>query len=350
MKHIFFIHSHITEFITSSIMEFKEIPKESCIVFLDRNHNLSYDLGTTYSIPFTTSTQNTTDDFSFKLLFYRNRALLAEVDSWIDRITGKEEFFYYIPNTSYKFSQLVSTHPRCRGYYLIEEGIGSYMTYEHNLTTYYPQKNLLYNNLLYLLKRLNFRGRLHDKVSLFNCLHPNYRGAFCYSRECFENFPNQTVLSLQYNSFSRDANETPTHIIVFDFYYENFKLSFDAFIRSHERLLERLMEQGVKKVGYKLHPKQYTHSRSKEALETLFDRYKTRMELVEIGREVSLEKIGINGDKVFYLAFSSVGIYASLFGNKVFSIYSWIEHEDPRTRNVIDGLPLIFSETVEQLE
>jgi hypothetical protein len=122
MKHLFFVHSPLTFLLACSVIEHLKLKKEDVII-----------LTIAYKVPI--------DEFKVYPIFYTESAWYKKIfspnypkkyDSYIEKITQNSLFTAYIAWMSY-YNKVLITHPNCKEFHFIEEGVSTYQTH-HELS------------------------------------------------------------------------------------------------------------------------------------------------------------------------------------------------------------------------
>lgn len=126
MMHIFWVHSSITYLMAMAVIEKENLCSSKVIVLLDRNYNPSsvlpdvvYKRVEDISNLFSPITLNKLINLS------ENKATFD--DFILDFILGNS-YIAYIPQVMDPKFQMLITHPNCRQYHFIEEGLANYKT------------------------------------------------------------------------------------------------------------------------------------------------------------------------------------------------------------------------------
>jgi hypothetical protein len=337
MKHIFLIHSHITREVAWAIIRRERITPNDVVFLLDRKFETSED-------GIRVAPLDLPDEY---FLIYKNPLRgwrhLRQIRQFIDDLSPAE-FVCYFPHTYSEFANLAVSHPRCRGYSLMEEGLWSYFSVD-KMNDVVPPVILGWKQRL--LSRVFYLGRFKDR---FFC-KDDYLSVYCTSEKAFPGFAKKVVVDLAFPGVGDEVIPPPgsRKVIVLDSVVETRVVSEHDFMAGFDQLLEKLTERlGESEIVYlKRHPYQYVTPEFSDRLIAYLRKKIPAHEVQELAGEVSLEKMALTGGAEFYLNVSSVSIYASRLGSKVYSYARSIGRSSPEFMRRLERLPQVFHESVE---
>lgn len=338
MKHIFLIHSHITREVAWAIIRRERVAPGDVVFLLDRKFESSED--GIRVVPLDLPDQY--------FLIYKNPLRgwyhLLRIRQFIDGLSPGE-FCCYFPHTYSEFANLAVSHPRCRGYSLMEEGLWSYFPVERMNGVVQPA---ILGWKQRLLSRVFYLGRFKDR---YFC-KDDYLSVYCTSEKAFPGFARKIVVELGFSETGDPVIKqpgSPRKVIALDSVVETRVVSEIDFMAGFDQLVGKLAERlGEGEIVYlKRHPYQYVKP---EFSDRLIDYLKQKIpahEVSELAGEVSLEKMALSGEVEFYLNVSSVSIYANRLGSKVYSYARSIGRRNPEFMRRLEQLPQVFHESVE---
>lgn len=336
MKHLFFVHSHITFLIAVSIVQEKCISHDDCVFLGGRSFDPKNSRYPVIQFPFS-------DDF---FLIYKNIfkgfCFIKIFDRFIEGLC-QGDFIFYCPHTYFMFSPLVDTHHLNKGYCLIEEGLTSYTSIKE-MSQIAPEVRLSENQKL--LSKLIYRSRYSNRVFFrTDCLM-----AYCTDIKAFPDQPRKELVNIkscQVVESEEFAKEIDT-LLVFDSSVETKAVTADNFIDGFYYVIKHLSHQNFagKKIHFKLHPYQYVERWFVDRFVKYLREQLPRSSIVELPPEVSVESIAIFGNADIYLGISSLAVYASRHGNRVYSFAKRIGECDPRYFLKLKQQPQIFYDSV----
>lgn len=290
MKHIFWVHSHITFLVSDLVIKHLNI----------QPNDLIFITGRSYKIP------EKSKEYLYSLIIDLNRLDEPEL------INFKEKFELYIPQTRLEGIKTILKIDNCIKYNIIEEGLLAYSYYE------LPPKILYYKILTYLGKKKRMRK--------LDYIHPKFKKAYCINKKAFKGLVyNKVVLSLNLKN-DRNINNhyfnEKCNVIVFDGLVSYHDVTLTEILELLKIIIGFIRKTNTKKVFYKFHPVQVLEKNKKEVLEIKNIFLETLdIEFIELPQQVILEELIFKNNKVNIFNFvSSVGFYANLAGNKVYSV------------------------------
>lgn len=325
MKHLFLVHSHITDLVATQLVKEQGLSIIDVIFLLARNHQTKFP--NSLEFPYT---HYPIDSFKVNLLFWKSRSKVAELDSWIDSICNGQDFIFYTPQSGMNIFYLISSHPKCNGFAYIEEGLGSYKYFEQIKN---KKKESWLRNLLY---DLNFKKRAPSVKHFFDLNHPKYLGCYAIGKEAFPDLKNKIVLQLPFEQ--KDATSNYENVIVLGPYIEYGEVPQAAFLAAYQETIEWLIDKGIQSAHIKHHPAQ-DKLQSIEPINKINQRFLNQIKITTIEKNVVLENIALNTNANFYLVLGSIGIYADITGNKVYSFAHKIVAKDPTFQDYLDVVP-----------
>lgn len=338
MKHIFLIHSHITREVAWAIIRHERIATSDVVFVLDRKF-VTHEAGVRV-VPL-----DLPDEY---FLIYKNPLRgwhhLQRIRGFIDDLSGGE-FRCYFPHTYSEFASLASSHPLCRGYSLMEEGLWSYFPVE-KMNEVVPPTILGWKQRL--LSHVFYMGRFKDR---YFC-KDDYLSVYCTSEKAFPGFARKIVVDLAFPSSREDvphSQGSTRKVIVLDSVVETRVVTEHDFMLGFDQLLDKMTGRlGEGEIVYlKRHPYQYVKPEFSDRLIAYLKKKIADHEVQELAGDVSLEKMALTDQVEFYLNVSSVSIYAGRLGSKVYSYARSIGCSSPEFMRRVEGLPEIFHESVE---
>ena len=290
MKHVFWIHSHITYIISKETVRFLELQDKEVLFLLFRNYKLPERRFNYQRIP-TSHKLNKEELIDFKIHW---KKILHT------------EFIAYVPQTSEKRLYELVNFEHCKGFNYIEEGLLSYKEYTPSIKT----------KIHSVMTALTLRQRMR----IIEYTHPKFQTAYCLHKNAFPKCHNKVVLDVQ---FSNESVPTMTNILVFDAIVSYGMTSLDTFNSLIKTvIIPHMKRHDIKDVYYKFHPQQL-ESKNKEELigiNRLFEQH-PEIKFSEIPPELMLENVFFTTDDlVVYTFLSSLGMYAKLSDHEVFSV------------------------------
>lgn len=316
IKHVFVVHSNITEIVMFLTIKKLGLRREDILVFTTRGYMLNTDYAQL--------------EYGSEKIEGGVRRTFFPVVKRVREITRsiKTPFYIYLPQSYMIEYALLIAQRRCLGYYYIEEGLAAYLQSKFVVQT--GGKSYLfwvYRLLSPWVRYFDFRGLIH-KACHFNITHPRYRGSFALGEKAFYFDPKREYLPIaEVANFPMKTQKEENFdcVVVFDacVIYRLISMS-DGQKLLKEVIFPFLQQKGYKSIAYKLHPEHYANKEiGKEESDLIRSAFSEYIPLAkELDRNFSLETYYAHHPEsdivVFY---SSVGYYASLFGASVYSLH-----------------------------
>src|SRR5215217_871201 len=126
MKHLFYIHSHITFLASIKSINFLKLDYTDCVFIIHRGKIDDYKFSKVKMVEFIYNHHNI-ETYTISKKFWKNWKKLDKLDEFINIAISNNYFTFYTPHTYASFLALIVTHKKCKGYNIIEEGLGSYL-------------------------------------------------------------------------------------------------------------------------------------------------------------------------------------------------------------------------------
>lgn len=122
MKHVFYIHSHLTFYCSQNVQKHLAIGPEEVRYILARNYSNAF-----HSDIKAVDFSELQDKYNTIMNPKELKENLKIVDNKIEHLTDDLNYVLYTSTLSHPLKQIVATHPNCKSVEIIEEGISSYM-------------------------------------------------------------------------------------------------------------------------------------------------------------------------------------------------------------------------------
>lgn len=336
MLHFFIVHSSLTNAIARKVVEKEQLPLDKVCFVLSRSYVLPDDKYQSVKLPFT---HYPVEYFPVQIAFWKNWSKIKEFDQFIDRICEQQPFYWYADHSYNTQFYLTTSHPQCKGYYFIEEGVSAY---------YRPEKWAVKkstNPFRGLLYWLNFGKRNKANRHFFDLNAGNYLGCFGVTQESFGAMPNKKIMGIPF--LTRTFEEEYPCILIHDAMYEELKP--EVYLKWVRMMTLHALSLGFKRITQKYHPGQRSETIQiiqEEVLKLIGD----KATLITLDSTISLEEIAFSQKPTMYLVMSSVGIYAHIAGAKIISLIKVFCADLPEMEERMDGLfPDFYSNNIEYL-
>lgn len=288
VKHIFYIHSHITYAVSLGVLDHLNIEKKDvAFIYPKRYYSEKLEEYNNISIP---------AEFESYCENYKNPIhtinQIKKLYIWLEQ-NKIYKFHIYIPQKQIPTVKLLISQKYCEGYSFIEEGLAAY-----NRELFRPQSHDFKSkikSILYPWNRIG-NGYLFDD---------RYSRIYCTKETAFWDLPRKTVISPRFDCLPRADIDIPenSHIFALSPLAPLNKYLASAYVAT---LIEELNKVNNQRIFYKLHPDQY---RNEE--ETLFEEIFSKFNSVKLSESFCIEAL-CNSDKEInlHLFASSIAIYA----------------------------------------
>lgn len=330
MKHIFAIYSHLTFYVTKQIIIEEKIPNNECIIILVSNYKLLPQYSDDYPncIQLSYGGYVKQGRYFAGINVFQTIQNIRKFDAMINDYLDGDNFISYIGHCRSDIENLLVTNKKCHGYYIIEEGSGSYGL--KNIQTFHGLKKIAHKLFLkpifprlFCIKELNFYTK-----------NPKFKGFYATSEKSFPIF-NQEKKIIHIPFDYVNLGYTPDAVISIDplFLFTNMKSTKVIY----EQLSKYIARKNYRTIAYKFHQMFAVRPEMKEEYMKLIHTY-FGDGLIELDNNNVLENI-LNTYKCdFYSAGSSVSIYGTLAGAKCYSFIPLLQkhckmEENPVLKN-----------------
>jgi hypothetical protein len=262
-----------------------------------------------------------------------------EIRDFLDYITdlaGGKPFDCFIHHSSNAFSQLLTSHPLCRRYFYIEEGITAILGRQFGRPAARPFKRLLssFRNTLF------FGGQVDKYGPFFNTAHPKYGGACAFSSCAFRSMPHR--IALPAHELGSTVPVSAAVVVFLDSQYIIGNCPAEDYIRAMAESLRTLISS-TGRVAVKFHPLERDEARRQRILETI--RSLPHVEEVTvlppdfIGERMEQRP----GTKVL-VGTSSLGFYTGERGFETYTFAMRLAAASPKFSAIMSQFPKEFQE------
>ena len=234
-------------------------------------------------------------------------------------------FHAYFANTRMHSFPFLTTHPKCAGFSVLEEGIAAYLLGCQPLSTPFHEDSDLYYKLSFRLKALlSFGPRYWKRTSFYES---GYENLFCFSDRAFAPHPRRVVFDLHQTihellhfdpSFGEDLPELEPDAIIF---------IFDGRNPNDSEFFERFVEFAADLVahGRPIYFRRHINHYHIYKFSTFIYRLRQRLPnlcIKEIDRNIPIEVIGYWYPHItFIFDRSSAGLYLHLLGASAYRMH-----------------------------
>lgn len=312
LKYFFCISSNLAYSICDLLIQLDGLPISDCVFLTTRNYQLPPKTPSYHAVE---TGLNASKNSGRLFAGWRVRKTISNIrqfDQLVNECTKGDDYFFYTQVCCNDICSVCVTNPRCKGYYIIEDGSASYR--KDDIVTFQGWKAIFYRLVLKPL----FPRIYTLKGKMVEVDHPKFKGCIATNQLCFPNHQDKLrVIGMPFHPEPLDI--ALQALISLDPYYLWLT---DVQVQS---VLEKLGTYITKKnylhVAYKPHPYLLTEENHERYIfyKQCMHRY-IKADLIELGAQVSLENtLMAHKDCDFYTAVSSVAIYAKAMGIKCYT-------------------------------
>ncbi len=291
--------------------------------------------GATTSLPVLPESDELVNSMKFiKALGARKKVRLFE--KRISEIVEGRLFDCFIHHSSAAFPQVLATHPLCRKYYYLEEGITAMVGGRFGR----PKKRKI-RALLWRIRSLVFFGGKIDKCrQFFDTGDRKYGGAYALSSSAFPGFP----LRIQLPFLELESTvPVPADVVIFvDSQYLIGNCTVDQYLAALKAALERILERSST-VAIKFHPAEKDTQRRQRFMSEI-SALKQVSGIDELPAEFIGERMAAGGTAKVLIGTTSLGFYLGERGFEVHTFAPRIAAVSPKFAEVMKEFPSQFME------
>lgn len=309
MKHIFGISSHLAFYLCQRVIEQDSLDVKDCIFFTIDSYSLPTEHIDYYAhVDITKVLSRTTGRIFVGWRFWKTAENIARIDKMIEQYVDGDEYIWYTQICFNDLCSVMVTNPKCAGYYVLEDGSGSYIP--EDPPTFQGWRAIVYHCLLKPLYPRIYILKNH----LVEINHPKFKGCIASNDACFP----------LYKRYVR--------IVGMPFRPEPLQIGPDAVISIDPLfrwgVTDNQAQQLIKQLANYVNARHYSHIVYKHHPAILSPLQKERYfmyntwvcqyfegEIEELNAQVSLENtLMAHPSADFYTAVSTVAIYAHAMG------------------------------------
>lgn len=333
MKHVFGISSHLGFYLCQRLIEQDSLKADECLFFTLCGYTLPAVFTDKYPTLVTTYNTSPTQGRIFAgWRLKRTKENISKVDQLLSQKIGTEDFIWYTQNCSNDICSVFVTNKQCKGYYVIEDGSGSYLT--ENPPIFRGWRSLIYR---YILKP--FFPRIYSLKNHFvEIEHPKFKGCIASNENCFPLY--KSYLRVVGMPFHPEPLKTPPDALISIDPLFRWGVSDEHAQQIILQLAEFVNAQKYRHIAYKHHPALLSPLQSERYKKyNLWIRQYIKGDIEELQAQVSLENTLMAHPLAdFYTAVSTTVIYAHAMGVKCYSycplIRVYVAKEVPLIENL----------------
>jgi hypothetical protein len=336
MKHLFYVHSHITFLVSKQYIFDKNIDPGDCIFITTRSYSIPPKYAPTFTrvIEYPEILTSGNRRIFQGIHFLQTRRNRKELGNIINTHLKGDTFCFYIPNTQANdFVNVVVTMKKCVQYYLIEEGTATYVN-----SNVLPKFQSGFTNILYQFGLRLFLKRYYVlRDNMYSTSYYKYVGTISCSKMCFPNFTGSHFI-INTPFYKENLRIIPDVILSIDPLFLHLNNHTAEFVY---KKLASIIPPDVQLIAYKFHPEFYKQTE----IQKLYERFLKQVftcQLLELPQNTIIENILYTYHCDFYSDFSSIGIYGSQMNCKCYSYANIIKGQSESYDRIVDGLPEII--------
>lgn len=326
MKHIFTVWGHLTFYIAKKIIEVDHLNPNDCFLLLGRNYSIQtqYQAMFPNQIPFKYRVEGESQ-FSHRIFaginFIKTNQNIRVFDEQIDTIVKNDTYIYYSSNLCNDYGNLIVSNKKCQGYYITEDGLGSYRQYNTDFFSG-PLKRFTYWFLCLFFPRL-FKYKHYFIVTD----SPKFKGCIATLPFCFPLHQQYLrVIGLPFEEIHLAV--VPDVLLSVDPLHLHCNMNEIRAI--YTDLSNFFRKRQYKTIAFKFHPTFYADANQSirtEITNLIYEVFQGN--LVELAPQIVLENVLMSYKCDFYSDSSSVGIYAHEMGVTCYSILPIVRKYNP---------------------
>lgn len=323
MKYVFRISSHLTFFLSKKIIQVKNYDIDDCILFLVRDYHIPSEYDSLFKNQIHTSlnvsqSQGRIFEGLNVVKTYKN---IRDFDHLVDDKIGEDPFIWFAQICNDDICSLMVTKKNCIGYYVIEDGLGSYR--DSNPQTFCGWRYWVYKIFL----KPCFPRIFAVKNKFIYTESPKFKGCIATNSHCF---PLHTqFLETVGNPFDeQELPFAPDAILSIDPLY--FFVDDNTVDLIYEDLSKIIMAKKYEQIYFKFHPYFFAESNAEMKI-----KYGKKIKhffgdkVNQLSSDIVLECVLSKYKCDFYTNNSSISIYASQMGAKCYSYSPIVKKHDP---------------------
>lgn len=313
MKHVFGASSHLVFYLCNKIVEQDGLNPDDCIFFFTRDYHCPQKYDDVYKNIINTGYN--VDEKKGRVFeglhFRKTKQNIKDFDTLVDSFLNGEEFIWYSQICNNDFCSLFVSKPNCKGYYVLEDGLGSYRQF--NPQTFTGAKYLLYKFVLKPFWPRCFEVKNH----FITTDHPKFKGCIATTDYCFP-LHQQYLRCVGLPFETIDLGFKPDAVISIDPIYLWIEEKYEDLV--YERLSHFIVSQHYSCIAYKFHP--YFFAKSNADIKQRFDKLIEKHygdSMIELSADISLENVLMTYHSDFFTDNSSIAVYGHAMNAKCYT-------------------------------
>ncbi|WP_299108166.1 polysialyltransferase family glycosyltransferase [uncultured Winogradskyella sp.] len=319
MKNLFYIHSHLTYYVTKAIIKKFHLVNEDIVFVISRNYE--NDEISNFTIIDITDIHDDLDSFGLTN-FYKKHKQINKIDKLLtNQFRDGIKFRAYLPHVFHPAMQIIVTHNQCDELHIIEEGVNAYSLYLMNNNDKSIVKELVkstLNALPFIGKKRIFFVKTFD-LTRFAKKTPSI--FYSITSKGFQGLPYHVERIKMLPSNHIDYDISGSSVLVLEGAVEQGNMKLSTMLNGIKRILEDVT---AGKIYIKFHPAQSKTNCIK--IENLIKQHNINTEVIP--NNIAFEQIILTNSGLKVYGFTtSLLFYASEYGCEVFSYEDYLDND-----------------------
>jgi len=253
----------------------------------------------------------------------------------------QDPFITYTPNPSLPISQQLIHHPLCRGYWILEEGVGSYYTRgEASVDKEKAEKPFKF--LRNIKANVLGMGVIRSVEHLGQIWPYKYHGTIASYPDCFPGYPGERVC-LPTSVFCPAESPSFNHLLIIE---SGIGTRMDpqrdrrCYLAALQEIVAKVQFKYPGSWAWKFHPYDLENPDYCELVRELMHKHASPPAPLELPPTACVEELGISPGVTTYSAWSSAGFYIARGGGNVVNVSDVVRRAEPSFLPGYDSIPV----------
>ena len=265
--------------------------------------------------------------------FGANRSI-REFEEHITSLTGGRTYDCLLHHSKDPFSQLLSSHPLCRKFYYVEEGLTALIGGPLGRSLPRRSKQLLWR----LKSTLFYDGRIDKYRAFFDLRASNYGGVYALSRNAFKDYPGRIQLP---TASLAASHPVPAEVVIFlDSHYFRGNCPADDYLSALTACLTAILDHRAT-AAIKFHPAEQD-ARRKDRIMQAVAALACIADLRELPADFIGERMTCTPDTKVVVGTTALGLFLAEQGAQTFTFAPRLAASSERYAHLLRQLPPEF--------
>lgn len=319
MKNLFYIHSHLTYYVTKAIIKKFKLKNDEIVLVTSRNYKHK-EIGS-YTVLDVTTIHDHLDSFNI-YNFYKKHKYINQIDELLNNCFSQEiRFRAYLPHVFHPVMQIIATHNLCEEVHIIEEGVNAYSKYlmhkkDKSLVKKMVKRTInalsfIGKNRIFYVKNFDLTRFAKNTPPIFYSITSKGFQGLSYHVERIKMLPSNHI----------DYDISGSSVLVLEGAVEQGNMKLSTMLNGIKRILEDVT---AGKIYIKFHPAQSKANCIK--IENLIKQHNINTEVIP--NYIAFEQIILTNSGLKVYGFTtSLLFYASEYGCEVFSYEDYLSSD-----------------------